>query len=257
MPRRARRPARKGRKGLKRKGGRKSAFPSVAGIKTSQQNASIIETIEFNDLSANAVQYFAFNLAEFPRAQAVSTNFEMYKAEKVVWTYEPLYNTYQDTVGGLSKPYVYVAMNRRQRSLTNNTLQNVQAMGARGVPLTSKRIVTYRPNWVSPGLTALSPGATPSAYTQGTRAQYSWLMSSPGTSQMLPSSLLTPYSPYVAPNYAAYNGHLVYADQAVAEGTGHPRVARVTCTVHWRFKGAVFDATQTPSGVTDQPLPAA
>lgn len=236
-----RRPARKGRKGLKWKGGRKSGFPSVAGIKTSQQNATIIETIEYNDLSANSVEYYGFNLSEFPRAAAVATNFEMYKAEKVVWTYEPLYNTYQDTVGGLSKPYVYIAMNRRQRLMNHPTLANVQAMGSRGVPLTSKRIVSYRPNWLSPGLTALPPGPNTNTYTQGTRAQYSWLMTSPGTTQVIPSDPAVPFSPGLAPNFALYNGHITYADQAVAEGTGHPRVARVTCTVHWRFKGAVFD----------------
>ena len=229
-----RRPARKGRKG------RKSGFPSIAGIKPSQQNATIIETIEFADLSANEVQYCGFNLSEFPRAAAVATNFEMYKAEKVVWTYEPLYNTYQDNVGGISKPYVYVSMNRRQRIMNFPTLSNVQAMGARGVPLTSKRVVSYRPNWISPGLTTFTPGGT-NTFTQGTRPQYSWLMSSPGTGQVLPSDPATPFSPYVAPNSALYNGHIVYADQAVAEAPGHLRVARVTCTVHWRFKGAVFD----------------
>lgn len=242
--------ARRARKSKPRRRGKKiSSFPATGGIKTSQQNATIIETIEFNDLSGNMVQYAGFTLSEFPRAAAVATNFEMYKAEKVVWTYEPLYNTFQDSVAGISKPYLYIVMNRRQRAQNFPTLQNVQATGARGIPLTNKRIVSYRPNWLSPGLTAFTAGATPSPYTQGTQAQYSWLMSSPGTTQVIPSTPATPFSPNVAPNSAYYNGHIAYADQAVAGGSDNPRVARVTCTVHWRFKGAVFDTNNSSTTV--------
>lgn len=212
----------------------------------SQQNATIIETIEFQDVSANIVEYNSFTLAEFPRAMAVASNFEFYKADKVIWTYEPLYNTFQDSVGGISKPYMYIAMNRRQRGMANPTLANIQAMGAQPMTLSSKKEVIYRPNWTSPGLTFHAANTQPSnTFTQGAKIQYSWLQTQPGTpspisGQPTGGANPAPYGDYMQAANAVYNGHLTYVDQAVAPGD-KPKVARLTCTVHWKFKGAVFD----------------
>jgi len=247
MPRhpRRRRPARKGRKGLRR--ARKSKMPLIAGLRGGQQNASVIETIEFSDLSANTLEHCAFTLSEFPRAGLISQYFQFYKAAKVTWTYEPLYNTFQDSVGGISKPYLYLAMNRIQRP---NTIvlnrEALQAQGAQPMPLTNKKTISYVPNWCSPGFEAIARSPNTNTSTQGLKAQYSWLGSVAGERIYSGDQLYPTVVAPVASQSALYNGHFAYADMAIA-GADQPICARVTCTVHWVFKGAKFDVNVTPA----------
>lgn len=251
MPRHPRRrnPARKGRKGRAR--GRKS-MPLTAGIRESQQNATIIETIEYTDLSANALEHCAFTLAEFPRARTIANYFQFFKAKKVVWTYEPLYNTFQDSVGGITKPYLYVAMNRIQRPNTNVTREVLQAQGAQPQAFTGKKVISYVPNWCSPGLTAIATAPNMNTSLQGLKAQYSWLASNFGNFLYSGDTRPAGYPTIPSPNhsqFALYNGHFALADMTIA-GADQPLVARVTCTVHWVFKGARFDDAPAPPSTT-------
>lgn len=257
MPIRRFRKSNRPRRPRRRVGRKVRKGPRMPVIADKGQYATIIETIAFTDVSANDVEYNSFTLSEFPRALGLAQNFAFYKADKVIWTYEPLYNTFQDSAGGISKPYLYMVMNRRQRTMTNETLSNIQAMGAQPLTLTSRKEISYRPNWTSPGLTFHAANTQPSnTYTQGAKVQYAWLQTQPG----LPSPIsgqpsggnAAPYGDYMMGASALYNGHIAYVEQAVAPTL--TRVAKLTCTVHWKFKGAVFDQAPTTAPVPDLKL---
>jgi len=262
MPRRfakaTRTPARNAKKANKRKGNRKSRIPR--GINDGGQMARIKETVSFVDLDPNLGYNFNFNLSQFRRASALAPNFKFYKATRVEWTIEPLYNTFQDGTTGaeVTVPYMYLTMNRTQDQ-TGIVLADIQAMGAKPQKLVGKKTISYVPNWCSPGLNtyANSQFMTPSGGVAnalvritnlGLKAQYS-LLASPDTvdannAQNVPSYIVPSIPPgtnqdglnAINANQVVYNGHTVWIDQEVPTGTLQP-VARVVCTVHWVFVG--------------------
>lgn len=236
VPRRGRKVARRGRKSVK-------------------QIARIVETIDFTDINPGVNYNFNFNLSQFLRASQLAPNFKWYKAAKVTWTLEPLYNTFQDgTTGGeVSMPYMYSVMNRTQDNTILN-LNDFQAMGCKPVKLTTKKVMAYRPNWCSAGLNAQLYDPITQNYRQtpqlGLKAQYSYLASpravvnfpTPTTVAMQPAapdssntSGLIGNVAQVWTNAVVYNGHSVLIDQAVSTGFIQP-VCKVVATVEWHFK---------------------
>jgi len=247
-------------------------MPSVATA-ASGQMARIVETLEFADLTVKDTYQSVFSLSQFPRACAVAGNFQFYKAVKVVWSYEPLYNTFQSGNAAISKPYIYMLMNRTQNQNNATTLQNIQACGAKPRALVSKIVIAYKPNWCSAGLTAVVPGPTPgdrNYIQQGLQAQYGWL-ASVGTPVSLqngnPAGTAGKFNPPEISSVAldpinqnldnststlanlvnntVYNGHTTFIDQETVGSEGQV-IARLTCTVEWVFKGAVFNAPIGP-----------
>ena len=239
---RAPRRARKVRRGRARQGSK-------------AQTARIIETIDFTDLNPGVNYNFNFNLSQFVRASQLAPNFKWYKAAKVTWQVEPLYNTFQDgTTGGeVTMPYMYSVMNRTQ----DNTLLNLndfQAMGCKPNKLISKKTMTYRPNWCSGGLNIQLADVTKGLLTEvpqlGLKAQYSYLacprittgFPNPNVVTLSPAAPDTIIPPGVSGimaknwvNAVVYNGHSVYIDQGVPTGTLQP-CAKVVATVEWHFK---------------------
>jgi len=274
MPRRRlgrRRPARRPRR--HHRYGRKSRSPVIATA-GSGQNARIVETVEFADNFPLLAYQNVFSLASFPRAATLAMNFQFYKAAKVTWSYEPLYNTFQEATPAVgtvvSKPYIYTIMNRVQNLRAGATLENIQACGAKPQALISKKSITYKPNWCSPGLMAVQPGSSPIApinamLQQGLKCQYGWLasagtanfingpngagvgeatVSSNQTNQMYitpdPNATVWSQNTSVATNNVLYNGHVTYIDQA-SPGSSQTPICRLTATVEWHFKGANFN----------------
>jgi len=237
---------RRGRKAVK-----KSSIPR--GMNDAGQLARIKETISFTDLNPNVGYNFVFNLSQFQRASALAPNFKWYKATHVEWTIEPLYNTFQDGTTGaeVSVPYMFTTMNRTQ---DNSSLgfADMKAMGCKPQKLTGKKVIKYTPNWCSPGLNMILSnglGTFRDVVSAGLKEQYGYLQSPNLNRGDEVPSVEQPITPYqaapLAPGFAAgqiltnqviYNGHNVWVDQAVSTGTLQP-VARVSCTVHWHFKG--------------------
>jgi len=238
--------------------------------------ARIVETLEFADLEIKTGYQCVFSLAQFPRACAVAGNFQWYKAAKVTWTYEPLYNTFQSQQGAASKPYLYIVMNRTQNLANAAALNQIQACGAKPVALVGTRKISYKPNWCSAGLLAVAPPPNPpnpqkQYLSQGLQAQYSWL-ASPGvvatiqngtaagteglfnppditapfmnpTNQALPNDTVNSIA--ISTHSPIYNGHTTFLDQETVGVTGQV-IARLTCQVEWIFKGAVFNSPIGP-----------
>lgn len=259
--------------------------PQTAGP---NQFMQIIETRETQDLVSNAGGLHTFTLSQFPRAQLLSGMFRFYRAAKVIWQYEPAYNSFQEGTG-FSKPYIYLLMNRDQNTGYPQvaSLQDVQACGARPRALSGKIKLQYKPNWCSPGLLTMiqsTGGPIPvgeinTVQQNGLQTQYGWLATpnrpadpnSPQPGVPSPNNNIDVYQPVInnnivdatkianaAPNMfpfsfnnVTYNGHRSYIDQALV--TGNPLVCRLTATVVWQFKGAKWGLPGRPTQVSEQP----
>lgn len=270
--------ARPGR--LRRKARRNPRRPRNRRFKRSggskPQVAHITETIEFVDFAPNTMYLNAFNLAQFHRAQQLAKHFRYYKPTRVVWNYEPLYNTFQEDPSAATSnpgvPYMYTTMNRTQNNHVG-TLVDVQAMGATPRKLTGKVTMSYKPNWCSSGL--LIQGQTNNSIvglrSMGQKAEWGWLQcpvtasvtdGSFGPTPAIPSTVtantfypqtgLTPVMTQDLADQVLFNGHDLYIDQA--NGLNTNRIARCSCTVHWSFKGANSEvAVATPNLVALPP----
>jgi len=223
-------------------------MPAMAG---KNQMATCIETLDRGTLLANAGQLYTFTLGQFPRAYAMSTLFSFYKATKVIWTYEPLFNTFQEGAGAVGKPYIVTQMNRQQEVVTTG-YRNLISSGGRPTPLASVKKITYTPNWCSPGLSMyqgnFSTGDIQQLASTGLQKQFGWLASPPATP-------IGAFNPGTSDNSAApindtvngtipvvinynnvtYNGH---ASHIFQDGALNNPICRVTCQVQWVFKGA-------------------
>jgi len=241
-----------------------------ATLGSGNQVCSIVETVAFNttsNIQSNTNYGLAFNLSQFVRASAIAPNFKEYKAAKVSWILEPLYNTFQEgTTGGVSLPYVYEIMNRTQDA-EQLSLVELQAAGARPKRFARTHTTTYKPNWCAPGMLSLQYGnALTNVVSTGTTTKYGWLASpnfpasgpAPGGGQQVrtifpPSELPAPggVSPSMASDAAQcalYNGHDLYIDQFT---TANPApIAKLTCRVTWLFRGSAYRDTTPRDDVT-------
>lgn len=263
MPRRARRAP---RRRVMRMRKRKSKVGGVLSVPRSmksapQQFAKVIETIQVNDgLSGNPYGR-QFALSQFPRACNIATNYKWYKATKVTWTYQPLFNTFQENLTGPSvgKPQIYFSMNRSQDTVYQ-TLSDFQAEGSQPQTLVKNKVITYKPNWCSPGLlTWVKDGATGLVQfvrQSGLTVNYGWLASTPYNNYAT-NKITTPFADQynqtpgsappvglpnipvdVSPVNTLYNGHADYTFQE-----NNPTIQNLyalTCTVEWSFKQPFF-----------------
>ena len=213
--------------------------------------ATIKETLEFKALDVNNPYNLSFSLNQFKRASILAPNFKWYKAVKVEWTFQPLFNVYQEGVAIESVPYMYTRMNRTQDSV-GITLQTLQAMGAKPVKFTSKKTLTYVPNWCSPGLSTYINDGTGNVLigsaSMGLKPEYGYLASTDGPITNINADLgLLPIDPRLnAPinsgmnsvytNAVSYNGTDIYFDQTFSSVVGTNRCCNVQCTVTWSFK---------------------
>jgi len=247
--------ARRGRRAPRRRAAGRRVARKGKRSAPAKQYATIQETIALTDMIAGVDVSYDFNLSQFRRATDLATNFKWYKATKVIWTLEPLYNTFQDGATGneISAPYLYNVMNRTQDSRLH-TLLDFQAMGSRPQKFTSKKVISYTPNWCSSGLTTFTKdlsGNYLGGTSQGLKAQYSYLAcpddrnKAPNIGQGIvpndprdPNPTVNTGLNTINANQVIYNGHIMFVDQLVF--TADQPVARMTCTVTWLFKDPNF-----------------
>ena len=259
MARRPRRARRAPRKHMRRgtKGGVLAVPRSMHA--SPNQYASLTESILFVDTLPNVPSYRRFDLSQFYRASSVAVNYKWYKAAKCTWTYTPLYNTFQESaaVGTVSKPQILFQMNRTQDSLPLTDSFDMLSMGSKPQAFTNNKVITYVPNWCSPGLIAIAtdePTGLVSGVRQiGLRANTGWLASTPQDSYNT-STRLQPLTSGnqilndgsvnapVLPANVQYNGHIdyVYQERAVAA------VYSLVLTVTWVFKQPLLYTTTPP-----------
>jgi len=233
----------------KGKGNRRSRVPPAMATAGSGQYATIVESVDGPDLNSNTIYSNWITLARFSRASAMAAQFQFYRCKKIIYTYEPLYNTFigDNDANTYSKPYFYSVMNRIQDNQGVTYAQLLQT-GARAQAFTSKKVVSYTPNWCSPGLVSLSfagDGSVNSVVQQGLKMQKSWLastaqsQSTPNQELLFPpinDSTAAPTAAKISANAVIQNGHVHYIYQQ-EPGTAIP-IAKLSITAVWEFKGA-------------------
>lgn len=246
-PARGRKPNRRVRRArVAKRGGRK------ASLAPTNQHATIVESLATANIFSDRPYNATFQLSQFFRASALAKNFRFYRAKKVKWEYMPLYNTFQENIQGsnsVGKPQFYMMMNRDQNNaytgLTpTQALFSIQCAGADPTPFTKNREIIYRPNWCSPGLTAIkqSVEGVVDVVSLGNKAQYGWLPTpifdayfNPDTPSFPVDSIGSNYDITASLNAGVvYNGHYFYIQQS-----NEPlnKVGTVVVTVEWEFKG--------------------
>jgi len=249
------------RRMAKRKGNRKGRVSTHLNGRA-PQFARIVETVNIQDARSNTLNTLGFCLNDFNRARFEANNWQFFKAAKVTWTYEPLYNTYQDTKAdlALSKPYLYTRMNRTQDKVVPYGLLGLQGAGAMPRVMTKTIKQTYRPNWNIQGLSISTISQSP--YSQaalGARCEYGWINNSSfGQTQTADPNVRAPgaLNPSQTgavlgvlgantinqiPSYCLYNGHDFYIDQKHFDPDSAQAICRITMTVEWHFKGPVYN----------------
>jgi len=231
-----------------RKGGKKILRkPTNVGT-----GAFTVETIAFNDLGVNsgAPYTFAFNIGQFNRAAGLQPQFKYYRAAKVTWTYEANYNSYTPSANGGSSvaagptcPQLYWRMDR----LGQNAFQSVsefQDAGAKPIPMSRKKVISYIPStrvlWPTPYSASGTPaGPYEAGMVKPVRSQ--WLATNsyvaPDGSDLEANAL---------PAHSEYYGHQAIIDQVIAGGLPSENLVRCVCTVHWQFKDPYIVSDASP-----------
>ena len=264
MPIRRRATRRPRRKQVKRRAprrGRRTAKKS--SLNPTAQFAKIVESFELPEVKSDQGINYTFSLNTFYRATTLAKNFRFYKAAKVKWEYMPFYNTFQEgnSTAVVSKPQMYFLMNRDQNPYWQGRpaatqLFAIQSAGADPMAFTGNKEIVYRPNWCSPGITALafSPVNGPEGEVQavtnvvscGLKKQFGWIPTpdidlyndpkyynpTTGAYDLSGNSIKTSPTANAA---VVYNGHDLYIQQNNEPDTP---VCKCICTVEWHFKGS-------------------
>jgi len=212
------------------------------------QYATIVETQDGPDLNTNTTYAAWLNLSRFPRASVMASQFQFYRLKSVTYTYEPLYNSFiaDNTANTYSKPYMFMCMNRIQ-DFASVTYAQLISTGAQPQTFTGKKVITYKPNWCSPGLISVSStgSALNGIVQQGLKVQYGWL-AAPGQFQTavqqellyppINDSTAAPTAAQISANTVVYNGHALYIQQDSPAAATPVCKQSITCV--WEFKGA-------------------
>lgn len=244
---------------------RRSKPKSKASGIENRHYAQITETVTLTDIVANTQYYECFQLNQFNRALNLAPNFKFYRAKKVIYKYEPIYNFFSEGAGGNETiPLSYMVMNRTQERF-NYSVGQLMEQGAVPRKFTNTQTISYVPNWCSQGLGAYTQapgGPITSINAQGLRKQFGWLAcpavnGALDVNNMIISNTLSGSVPQVNPmslysTNTIYNGHLAFFQQQTVGAV--TELCRRTVTVVWEFKGPKTYAVSNTVTEAVQPI---
>lgn len=102
----------------------------------------------------------AFQLADFPRASAIASNYASFKIAKISMKFKPLADTFIATGVGGGVPYHYHQLDKSGAMPLNTTLENLKQMGAKPKRFDDKTItVSWKPAVLTADLTLAGVGS--------------------------------------------------------------------------------------------------
>lgn len=118
-------------------------------------------------------------LADFPRAETVGSQYQHFRIKKITVTWKPTFDNYLAAAGAVTKPNLYYMIDKSGAIPTNVTLEGLKAMGAKPRQLDEKNMsVSWKPSVLEAVMYA--PGAV--AAVQASRYKISpWLSTQAGT----------------------------------------------------------------------------
>lgn len=243
MPARRHRKTKPRRKTQPRIGRRRRANQTSGALTNVKHYARITEAVNFTPMAPNQDYNYAFRLALFDRATAVSKNFKYYRAKRVVWTYLPDFNTFQSG-GAITLPQVSMLMNRTGDT-TLWTPAEYDAQGAVPKQFNKKIRIAYNPNICQSIQYIAQPTGIPAPFLGniGTRPVYNeWIAT--GT-----YSTDNPAPPFLSPSTANHNNEMLYQGHSMLFEVTVPgtvtSLGSVFCEVEWEFKDPLFVSSPT------------
>lgn len=233
MPRRA--------KAGRRRGKRTGNRGKKVSMNPMKDRASCVTSVEFDDLNLLTSYATQFDIMSFDRALSLAAQFQFYRATKVEYIYEPLFNTYQEGAGGISIPYLYYSMNRKGAETQIASKEALMRRGAVPIKFTKRIEIGYKPNTLMGTVAGhqISPGSNDSILHQGwsyTPVYDKWQSTevlTTGSFQVAPAAANTDITrAYARPT--TYYGHDFFIDQHA--GDGDKFAGKLTARVHWEFK---------------------
>jgi len=203
------------------------------------------ETINAGEVNCNITIQRDLTIQACPRALAVAKCFKYYRLKTVEYIYTPVYNTYQEGVSAVSKPYFYYVMNRTG-STTNQSFTALEAQGAVPIAFTKPIKIKYAPNLVQE-LQVIQQGGNPVVGTNsiGNTPIYSKWIATEGYFKTAIDAVALPVSRTTEPtfNCPVYNGHIDYVRQDLTDEA--PLCGTLSIHVTWEFKEPQVQTTVT------------
>lgn len=171
-------------KGLRRRRMSKRNPNNIGGPNT----CKVIESIPAAGVNLNTPYMNTIGGITGPRAQAIAKEFGLYRIAKIIFTYRPLWDTYNSSLPGVgaspnSVPTLYWKMNRYGDCPAAFTGAYMRELGAKPYRLDDKQItIAYKPNTLvvqdnAAGATAASIKMTPWLSTDDTPQDFNFVMS--------------------------------------------------------------------------------
>lgn len=105
------------------------------------------------------------SLAQFPRAVQVAQAYQFFRIKRITLTFKPSYDTFQATLGGVSKPRLYWMIDKSGSIPTNVSLEGLKDMGARPIELDENpRIISWKPSVLTSVMDVAPVGNIPAQY---------------------------------------------------------------------------------------------
>jgi len=252
-PRRARRSNLRKRKGGARKRVARRKLNRPGGGLPRDNYALIKETSNRGVIQANQSYINDFNIRSFPRAMSLTGSFRFYRLKKVVFTYVPTYNTFQDGVGASSVPHMVWAMNRVGDSYVAGYNQLLQ-QGSIPQKFVNQKTISYKPNLTQTLQVTQAIGSTASLYNMGVTPVYNkWINTQTNPfKQVNPDPNPDGQQHLITLNYPTYYGHDVFFQQDFTDSA--PDVAHFTVTCYWEFKDPIWDNVSDTPAVLPAPV---
>jgi len=193
-------------------------------------------------MKANTDYNYSFSLRQFDRASAIAQNFKFYRPKRVVWTYIPDFNTFQQGAGVVSMPQVSMIMNRSGDN-TIWTLVEYDAQGAVPGVFTKKKVVAYKPNIVQSIQYIAQNEEDPASRLRanlGSRPLYDeWITTGIYNSDLGTTGYGLPTQIFNVNDSLLFQGHSMFWG-VTSTAPLEPDLGTCFCEVEWEFKDPLY-----------------
>jgi len=222
---------------------RKRVAGPTRSLRPNHQVATVVETLDPGvSFLENGAIFQNLYLQSFKRCIGMCQLYEQFRIEEVAYTYSPLFNVFQESVGSAASVPVFYSVMDRLESLNPSTivLNDLVQMGARRRKFVKPITIRYRPNtMVTTG--ASNPAVASAQILQINGADYGrWfpcVTQRVGSGQDNTPNTLSAHTQF-------YNGHWIYFEQQT--GINNQPVANVAITIRVSFKNPMVNNLPPP-----------
>lgn len=192
--------------------------------------ARIVESVRYEDITANEMYAGLITLDSYHRAKDVATNFQWYRITEVKYTFEPIYDTFQEALAGTANPAVpqFVYIMNRDGTFLAGSVDDLYAQGAKPTKFIKNKIIKYKPNTLVQNTPSGTDGVAPTLNGLNAIKFNSWI-----PTQTLAGSGVDPFA-------LPYYGMQFYVAQ---DNVLTPTVCKLNIEIVVEFKQPAYTTT--------------